>query len=143
VPHITSTGWKRPFRLAGERIPPGARIAGPVDALVSMTTPRTDRTALPVTGALTGICRLAGTTCTRGESVRSSPSVARAEGAVPRPPRESCLEPEVLRDHQALHLVCALADLEDLLVAVEARDRRLLHEAVTAMDLERRIDHAM
>ena len=49
------------------------------------------------------------------------------------------LEAEVLGDHHPLHLVRALADLEDLLVAVEARDRVLVHEAVAAVDLERRV----
>src|SRR5262249_50631650 len=47
------------------------------------------------------------------------------------------------RDHHALHLVRALADLEDLLVAVEPRDRELVHEAVAAVDLERRVDDAV
>src|SRR3954465_1933534 len=47
------------------------------------------------------------------------------------------------RDHHALHLVRALADLEDLLVAVEARDRELLHEPVAAVDLERRVHDAV
>jgi hypothetical protein len=38
-------------------------------------------------------------------------------------------EAEVAGDHQALDLAGALADLEDLGVAVEAHDRRLLHES--------------
>jgi hypothetical protein len=42
-----------------------------------------------------------------------------------------------------LHLVRALADLEDLLVAVEPRDRELVHEAVAAVDLERRSSRAV
>jgi len=46
----------------------------------------------------------------------------------------------VLRDHHALHLVGALADLQDLLVAEEAGDRELLHEAVAAVDLQRAVD---
>src|SRR5439155_19967763 len=53
------------------------------------------------------------------------------------------LEPEVLGDHHPLHLVRAFADLEDLLVTVEPRDRRLLHEAVAAVDLERGVRNAM
>src|SRR5438034_6247356 len=44
---------------------------------------------------------------------------------------------EVTRDDRPLDLVRALADLEDLLVAVEARDRELVHEAVAAVELER------
>src|SRR6188472_2712511 len=53
------------------------------------------------------------------------------------------LQPEVLGDHHPLHLVRALADLEDLLVAVEAGDRKLVHEAVTAVDLESLVDDAV
>src|SRR5712691_4830820 len=49
------------------------------------------------------------------------------------------LEPEQLADHHALHLVRAFADLQDLLVAVEPRDRVLLHETVAAVDLQRRV----
>src|SRR5664279_2867888 len=51
------------------------------------------------------------------------------------------LKPEEARDHHALHLVRALADLEDLLVAVQPRDRELLHEAVAAVDLQRGVHH--
>src|SRR5581483_4193679 len=47
------------------------------------------------------------------------------------------LEPELLGDHHALHLVRAFPDLEDLLVTVEARDREFLHEPIAAVDLER------
>src|SRR3546814_15988142 len=39
-------------------------------------------------------------------------------------------------------LVGALADLEDLLVAVQPRDRELVHVAVAAVDLERPVDDA-
>src|SRR6187551_3296713 len=53
------------------------------------------------------------------------------------------LQPEVPRDDHALDLVRALADLEDLLVAEEARDRRLLHEPVSAVDLQRRVRRAV
>src|SRR5262245_6789954 len=42
-------------------------------------------------------------------------------------------------DDHALHLISALSDLEDLLVAVEAGDRGLLHVAEAAVDLERRV----
>ena len=51
-------------RLDCERRVDDDRLArvGVVDALVSMTAPRTYRTAMPVTGALTDIWRLTGTT---------------------------------------------------------------------------------
>src|SRR3954447_17961262 len=49
----------------------------------------------------------------------------------------------MLRDDHALHLVRSLADLEDLLVAEEARDRELLHEDVAAVDLEAGVDDAV
>ena len=51
--------------------------------------------------------------------------------------------PRWLGDHDPLHLVRALADLEDLLVAVEARDRVLVHVAVAAVDLQRPVDGAV
>src|SRR5258707_1010320 len=53
------------------------------------------------------------------------------------------LQPQILGDDHALHLVRAFADLEDLLVAVEARDGELLHEAVATVDLERGVDDAI
>src|SRR4051794_32167628 len=40
-------------------------------------------------------------------------------------------------DHHLLNLIRALADREDLRVAVEAADRVLLDEAIAAMDLNR------
>ena len=43
---------------------------------------------------------------------------------------------ELARDHHLLHLVGALADREDLGVAVEAADRVLLDVAVAAVDLD-------
>ena len=52
-------------------------------------------------------------------------------------------EPEVLRDHHSLDLVRPLADLQHLLVAVEARDGELVHEAVAAVDLQGVIDRAV
>src|SRR5918994_7451792 len=45
------------------------------------------------------------------------------------------LGPQRPRDHHLLHLVGALADREDLGVAVEAADRVLLDVAVAAVDL--------
>src|SRR6478672_1191949 len=58
-------------------------------------------------------------------------------------PQPQRLQTQVPRDDHSLHLVRALADLEDLLVAVQARDRRLLHVPVAAVDLERGADHAV
>src|SRR5262245_5189606 len=46
------------------------------------------------------------------------------------------LQPKVAGDHHALDLVRPLADLEDLLVAVQARDWILVHETVATVDLE-------
>jgi HD-GYP domain-containing protein (c-di-GMP phosphodiesterase class II) len=60
--HERWDGSGYPFGIAGERIPLQARIVGVVDALVSMTAPRSYRAAIPVTGALTDIWRLTGTT---------------------------------------------------------------------------------
>src|SRR3954447_18772610 len=53
------------------------------------------------------------------------------------------LEAEEPGDDHSLYLVRALADLEDLLVAVEARDREFLGEAVAAVDLEGRVHDAV
>src|SRR5512133_572967 len=88
----------------------------------------------------------------RGCAVAASP----ARTARPRAPRRRArapeptrccgprpLQAEQLRDHHALHLVRAFPDLEDLLVTVQARDRVLLHEAVAAVDLERRVRRAV
>src|SRR3712207_8159369 len=58
-----------------------------------------------------------------------------------RPPRSTLFPYTTLfrsqgaRDHHLLHLVGALADREDLRVAVEAADRVLLDVAVAAVDL--------
>src|ERR1700729_74061 len=46
---------------------------------------------------------------------------------------------QMARDQDALHLTGPLADLVDLDVAIQARHRRLLHEAHAAMDLDRLI----
>src|SRR6267142_1456267 len=46
------------------------------------------------------------------------------------------LQAKVTRDHHALNLIRPLADLQDLLVAVQARDWILVHETVAAVDLE-------
>ena len=42
-----------------------------------------------------------------------------------------------------MHLVCAFTDLENLLVAIETRDRELVGVAVAAVDLERGVDGAV
>src|SRR5687768_16036116 len=44
-------------------------------------------------------------------------------------------EAQLAADHEALHLARALPDLEDLGVAVEPRDGRLVDEAVAPEDL--------
>src|SRR5215210_54543 len=51
------------------------------------------------------------------------------------------LDAQRARDHHLLDLVRTLADLEDLCVTVEARDRELVHEAVAAVDLQREVRH--
>src|SRR5262249_32400528 len=53
------------------------------------------------------------------------------------PARARALQTEMASDDHPLHLIRALSDLEDLLVAVEARDRRLLHVSEAAVDLQR------
>src|SRR5262245_39241195 len=53
------------------------------------------------------------------------------------------LQTEMASDDHPLHLIRTLADLEDLLVAVEARDRSLLHVAEATVDLERRVRDAV
>ena len=50
-------------------------------------------------------------------------------------PRQQTGRPRLAADDQALDLAGALADLEDLGVAVVAGDRRLVHEPVAAEDL--------
>src|SRR5205085_9566521 len=58
---------------------------------------------------------------------------ARNSPVSPLPGRET----ELASDHEALDLARALADLQDLRVAVEASDGKLLHEAVAPVDLDR------
>jgi hypothetical protein len=61
---------------------------------------------------------------------------ANARNAIP-------LQTQMAGDDHALYLIRALSDLEDLLVAVEAGDRVLVHEAVAAVDLQRPVRRAM
>src|SRR5262245_52028454 len=56
--------------------------------------------------------------------------------------RRSALETEMASDDHALHLIGALPDLEDLLVAIEPGDRGLLHVPEAAVDLQCRPRHA-
>ena len=49
-------------------------------------------------------------------------------------------EAELTRDHVALELARALAELEDLAVAVVALDRRVTHEADGTVVVERTLD---
>src|ERR1700722_9772187 len=65
----------------------------------------------------------------------TEPNVSAAPGGFRR--RSGLGQAELTGDHHALHLVGALADLEDLLVAIEPRDRVLVHEPVPAVDLQR------
>src|SRR2546426_12283818 len=53
---------------------------------------------------------------------------------------QTLLEAEVSGDHHPLDFIRALADLEDLLVAVEPRDRVLVHVPVATVDLEGPVD---
>src|SRR5215475_4132112 len=76
---------------------------------------------------------------TNGQSKPRSPS-ARAMSSVRR---RTWLQTEVAGDHHALDLVRSFADLQDLLVAVEPRDRRLLDESVPAVDLQRLVHDAV
>src|SRR5262245_18290923 len=55
----------------------------------------------------------------------------------------AALQAEMASDDHPLHLIRALTDLEDLLVAVQARDRSLLHVAEAAVDLERGVRDAV
>src|SRR2546427_625722 len=78
--------------------------------------------------------------CTLGGLIerwaRAGAASTRAAGTeiASRPTR--FLQAKVPRDHHALNLIRPLADLQDLLVAVEPRDWVLVHETVAAVDLE-------
>src|SRR3954454_7729016 len=88
---------------------------------------------------------------------RRSRMTACAKRSVPRTQRKTTItaglcrrrraarpsEAEQLGDDHALTLVRALADLEDLLVAEQAGDRELFHEAVAAVDLQRGVHDAI
>src|SRR3954453_5866669 len=72
---------------------------------------------------------IASPTLTRvGETERC----AQADGA-----KTSPLKTEMRGNDHALNLIRAPSDLEDLLVAVDPRDRVFVHEAVAAVDLQR------
>src|SRR3712207_5058558 len=76
---------------------------------------------------------------------RGRPDCARSPDTGPLPPATSLrawgaggplsADAEVAGDEHPLHLAGALADLEDLRVAVEAAHRELVHEAVAAVHL--------
>src|SRR3954471_21173164 len=51
--------------------------------------------------------------------------------------KKESADAEVAGDEHPLHLAGALADLQDLRVAVEPADRELVHEAVAAVHLRR------
>src|SRR4051794_23971543 len=104
-------------KSAGEPIVTRTPPAGSV----SFGTLKTRSTSAPATTAVgvSDMCAAAG------------PAAASAASAAP------ALEAQVARDDHPLHLIRPFADLEDLLVAVEPRDRVLVHEAVAPVDLER------
>src|SRR3954452_5090481 len=79
------------------------------------------------------VCTLAGL-IERGAP--AADASASAVTAVSARTRSRGLEPKVPRYHHALNLIRSLADLQDLLVAVQARDGVLVHETVAAVDLE-------
>ena len=87
-------------------------------------------------GSRTSALRLPTAPMNRRDLFRAARALI-TSGIIPYESRENELQAEVPGYHHALDFVGALADLEDLLVAVEARDRRLVHEAVAAVDLER------
>src|SRR4051794_11600630 len=72
-----------------------------------------------------------------GLSDRCAPAGAATASAA------AALQTKVPSDDHPLHLIRSLADLEDLLVAVEARDGVLVHEPVAAVDLERPVRRTM
>src|SRR3954447_7705672 len=72
-----------------------------------------------------------------GLSDRCAPAGAATASAA------AALQTKVPSDDHPLHLIRSLADLEDLLVAVEARDGVLVHEPVAAVDLERPVRDAV
>ena len=59
------------------------------------------------------------------------------------PGHEVLLEAQVTCDHHPLDFVRPLPDLQNLLIPVQTRDRRLLHEAVPAVDLQGRVGRAV
>ena len=79
-------------------------------------------------------CRFVHKPSGRGPRATASRSRRRTDDPAGEP------EAEQPRDHHPLHLVRPLADLEDLLVAVEARDRELVHVAVASVQLQRPVD---
>src|SRR6266511_3054231 len=91
-------------------------------------------------------------TCTSTTTTTAAPSATRSASPRPRagrdcpppglrpsakPPSPPRVQPEGAGDEDAHHLAGALADLQDLGVAVEARHRELVHVAVAAVHLDR------
>src|SRR6188508_55572 len=66
-----------------------------------------------------------------------------AAGAASTRAAATPLQAEMASDDHPLHLIRALADLENLLIAVEPRDRSLLHVTEPAVDLECRVRDAV
>src|SRR5579862_9825099 len=99
-------------------------------------TKRSAASAAKTTGSTDGLCPLIGTCPSQTRRNQVPPSVGGDGSAV-------SLQAEMPRDDHPLHLVRTLADLEDLLVAVEPRDRELLHEAVATVDLEGGVDDSV
>src|SRR6187549_2643516 len=93
--------------------------------------PRRERPALQPATQSRPLGMSLGPSPDSGRGYRRSPNPS----SVPWPRR--CLAAELARDHHLLDLVGALADREDLGVAIEAADRVLLDEAVAAVDLHR------
>src|SRR5437588_10168584 len=66
----------------------------------------------------------------------AGPATRRAQATEIASRPTPCLQAKVPGDHHALNLIRPLADLQDLLVAVQARDWVLVHETVAAVNLE-------
>src|SRR6185369_6177008 len=116
---------------------PGKTVA-PRTSTTSAPAPATPRIVAASPDATTRPSRTtSASTASPSTEVRTRPFTKSVAGLM-----SFVVAAEETRDDEALHLGGALADLEEPLVAVEARHRILLHQPVAAEDLHRGVRHS-
>src|SRR6266446_2507144 len=127
APKCSRCGWVS-IRPGSTVAPRRSTISAPAPATLRIDPASPDPTTVPsrTTSAATG---------SPSHEVRTRPFRKSVAGGI------SIVAAEETRDDEALHLGGTLADLEQALIAVEARHRVLFHQAVAAEDLHRGVRH--